>query len=121
LQSFLLQIDVAEIIVNKANQPDTVIDLFDAYRLTSQRSAEIYFLFENADSSAAGNQNSPIMERIGKFSDAVIGARGSPPASPESRVILFSQAMGLWFVNDLKGYDLFGRVELDGKSSVKRL
>jgi hypothetical protein len=35
LQSFLLKIDVTEIIVHKADQPDTLVDLFDPYRLTS--------------------------------------------------------------------------------------
>jgi hypothetical protein len=76
LQSLLLKIDVTEIIVHKADQPNTVVDLFDAYSLTSERSAEIYFLFENADSSAVGDQNCPIVERIGEFSDAPIGPRG---------------------------------------------
>ena len=76
LQSPLLKIDVTEIIIHKANQPNTVVDLFDAYRLTSQRSAEIYFLFENADPSAVGDQNCPIVKRIGEFSDALIGPRG---------------------------------------------
>jgi hypothetical protein len=53
---------------HKADQPDTLVDLFDAYRLTRERSAEIYFLFENADPSAAGKQNCAIVERIGEFS-----------------------------------------------------
>src|SRR6267142_1671787 len=40
-------------------------------------SAEIYFLFENADPSAVGNQSCPIVERIGEFSEAPILPRGS--------------------------------------------
>jgi hypothetical protein len=43
---------------------------------SGKRSAEIDFLFENADSSAAGDQNGPIVEGIGKLSDAAIGSRG---------------------------------------------
>jgi len=74
---FFPQIDVTEIIVHKADQPDTLVDLFDAYSLTCERSAEIYFLFENADPSAVGNQSCPIVERIGEFSDAPILPRGS--------------------------------------------
>jgi len=77
LQSLLLKIDVTEIIVHKADQPNTVVDFFDAYSLTCERSAEIYFLFENANPSAVGNQNCPIVERIGEFSDAPIWPRGS--------------------------------------------
>ena len=76
MQSLLLKIDVTEIIVHKADQPDTLVDLFDAYSLTCERSAEIYFLFENADPSAVGNQNCPIVERIGEFSDSAIWPRG---------------------------------------------
>ena len=75
MQSLLLKIDVTEIIVHKADQPDTLVDLFDAYSLTRERSAEIYFLFENADPSAVGNQNCPIVERIGEFCDAAIRPR----------------------------------------------
>ena len=77
LQGFFLQIDVTEIIVHKADKPDTLVDLFDAYRLTRERSAEIYFLFENADPSAVGNQSCPIVKRIREFSDAPIWPRGS--------------------------------------------
>ena len=76
MQSLFLQIDITEIIVHKANQPDTVVDLSDAHSLTCERGAEIDFLFENADSSAAGDKSSPIVERIGEFSDAAIRPRG---------------------------------------------
>ena len=44
--------------------------------MTRQRSAEIYFLFVDADSSAAGDQSCPIVKRIGEFSDAAIRPRG---------------------------------------------
>jgi hypothetical protein len=77
LQSLLLKIDITEIIVHKADQPDTLVDFFDAHSLTCERSAEIDFLSENADPSAARNQNRPIVERIGDFSDAPILPRGS--------------------------------------------
>lgn len=56
LQSPFLEIDVTEIVVHEAHQPDTVVDFFDTHRLTCERSAEIDFLFVNADSSAAGDQ-----------------------------------------------------------------
>jgi hypothetical protein len=53
-----------------------VVDLFDAHSLTCERSAEIDFLFVNADSSAAGDKSCPIVEGIGKLSDAALGSRG---------------------------------------------
>jgi hypothetical protein len=40
--------------------------------LTRQRSAEIYFLFENADPSAVGDQSGAIVEGVRKFTDAAI-------------------------------------------------
>jgi hypothetical protein len=43
--------------------------------LTCERSAEIDFLFVNADSSAAGDKSCPIVEGIGKLSDAAIADR----------------------------------------------
>ncbi len=76
MQSLLLKIDVTEIIVHKADQPNTVVDFFDAHSLTRERGTEIYFLFENADPSAAGDQNGPIVERIREFSDAALWSRG---------------------------------------------
>jgi len=75
LQGLLLQIDITEIIVHKADQPDTVVDLFDTHSLTCERGTEIDFLFVDADSSAAGDQSCPIVERIGEFSDAAIRPR----------------------------------------------
>jgi hypothetical protein len=53
-----------------------MVDLLDPDGLTHQRRAEIYFLFENADSSAVGDQNGTIVEGIRKLSDAAIGASG---------------------------------------------
>ena len=53
-----------------------MVDLFDAHSLTCERSAEIDFLFVNADSSAAGDKSCPIVEGIGKLSDAALGSRG---------------------------------------------
>jgi hypothetical protein len=52
LQSLFLKIDVAEIVVHKTDKPNTVVDLSDAHGLTRERSAEINFLFENADPPA---------------------------------------------------------------------
>ena len=77
MQSLLLKIDVTEIIVHKADQPNTVVDFFDAHSLTRERGTEIYFLFENADPSAVGNQSGAIVERIGEFSYAPLLPRGS--------------------------------------------
>lgn len=41
LDGFFLQIDVAQIVVHKTHQPDTIIYLLDSDGLTRQRSTEI--------------------------------------------------------------------------------
>jgi len=44
LQSTFLQVDVTEIVIHKADEPDAVFDFLDADGLTSQRLAQIDFL-----------------------------------------------------------------------------
>jgi hypothetical protein len=39
LQSFLLQIDIGEIVIHKADEPDAVVDLLDADGLAGQAGA----------------------------------------------------------------------------------
>src|SRR6266478_7610064 len=43
LQSFFLQIDVAEIVLHKADQPNTFFDFFDPQGLSCEDRAEINF------------------------------------------------------------------------------
>ena len=69
-------VEVSEIVVHKADQPDPIVDFFNTHRLTCERSAEIDFLFVNADSSATGDKSCPIVEGIGKLSDAAVRPRG---------------------------------------------
>jgi hypothetical protein len=52
LQGLLLQIDIPEIIHHKTDQPDAVVNLFDADRLTGQRGAEIDLLAVQAQAPA---------------------------------------------------------------------
>jgi hypothetical protein len=44
LQSFFLQIDVAEIVLHKADQPNPFFDFFDPHGLSCEDLAEINFL-----------------------------------------------------------------------------
>ena len=73
LQGLFLQIDITEIVVHKSHQPDAIVDLLNADSLTRQRSAEIYFLSENANSPTVGNQSGAIVERIVEVPEAAIG------------------------------------------------
>ena len=57
-------------------EPYAIVNLLDADGLTGQRSAEINFLFENANFPAVSNQSGAIVEGVRKFTDAAIGPRG---------------------------------------------
>ena len=39
LQSFLLQIDIAEVVIHEADEPDAIVDFLDTDSLASQTSA----------------------------------------------------------------------------------
>src|SRR5262249_51737173 len=56
LQSFLLQIDIAEVVTHKADQPDAVVDLFDTDGLAGERSAEIGLFTIHEAAAATGGQ-----------------------------------------------------------------
>ena len=49
LQSSLLQVDIAEIIVHEADEPDALIDLLDAERVTCKDDRDIDLLAMQAD------------------------------------------------------------------------
>ena len=67
LQSFFLQIDVAKIVIHKADQPNTFFDFFDTDSLASKDRAEIDFLAVKTDTSAAGDVDGFVVERIVQF------------------------------------------------------
>ena len=64
MQGSFLQIDVAPIIIHKADEPDSGVDFFDADGLASQRDAEVDFLAIQAKSATAGDHESAVMERV---------------------------------------------------------
>jgi hypothetical protein len=52
LQGLLLQIDIAEIVVHKADQPNAIVDLLDAKGLASEDNRDVDFLAVQAEASA---------------------------------------------------------------------
>jgi hypothetical protein len=62
LQSCFLQIDVAKIVIHKTDQPNTLFHFFDTDRLTSEDRTEIDFFSVKADTSAAGDVDSFVVE-----------------------------------------------------------
>src|SRR5271165_4428665 len=77
LQGFFLQINIAEIVIHKTDQPDAVVDFFDADGLSRKGNAEINLLVVQAKASAAGDHDGAVVERVVRFWDPSIGAAGS--------------------------------------------
>ena len=67
MQSFFLQIDVAEIVIHKADQPSTFFDFFDPHRLPREDRAEINFFSVKTDPSAVGHVDGAVVKRIIQF------------------------------------------------------
>ena len=76
MQGFLLQVEVSEIIVHEACEPNAVIDLLDAEFLASQHGGDVDPLAMQAEAATGGDDDVTIVERIGQFGQAGIGARG---------------------------------------------
>src|SRR3984957_15576828 len=70
-----LQIEVSQIIIHKAQQPDIVVDFFDADRLAGKDLAEINFLATQTDAPASGDHDRFIVEGIVAVRQAGVGAR----------------------------------------------
>ena len=63
LQSFFLQIDVAKIVIHRADQPNTFFDFFEADSLTSEDRAEIDFFAVKTDTSAASDVDGFVVDK----------------------------------------------------------
>ena len=86
LQSFFLQIDVAEIVLHEADQPNTFFDLLDTDSLPGEEGAEIDFFAVETDTSALGDVDGLVVERIIKFGQAAIGTAGRSRSNPDTWV-----------------------------------
>ena len=77
LQGFFLQINIAEIVIHKTDEPNAVVHFLDADGLPGERYAEVDFLVVQAKPSAAGDPDGAVVERVVRFRDASIRTRGS--------------------------------------------
>jgi hypothetical protein len=77
LQSSFLQIDVAEIVIHKADQPNPFFDFFQTDCLTSENRAEVNLFAVETDASAADDLDGLVVERIVQFGQATIGTSNS--------------------------------------------
>jgi hypothetical protein len=54
LQGSLLQVDIAQIIVDEADEPNSLVDFLDAEPLSGQDGGDVDFLSIDADTAAGG-------------------------------------------------------------------
>jgi len=74
LQSFLLQVYITQIIVHKADEPDAVVDLFDADGLASQAGTEIDLFAIKTQATAVGDHDRLVVKRVMGIGNAAIGS-----------------------------------------------
>jgi hypothetical protein len=70
----LLQVEVAEIVVHEAGEPNAVVDLLEAEPLASQHGGDVDPLAMQAEPSASRNDDVAVVERIGQFRQTVMTA-----------------------------------------------
>src|SRR5579864_7842900 len=70
LQSFFLQINIAQIVIHKTDQPDAVVHFFDSDRLTGEGYAEVDLLVVQTNTPAASDDDGAVVERVVRFGDA---------------------------------------------------
>ena len=73
MQGLLLQVEVAEIVVHEACEPNALVDLLDAGSLASQHGGDADPLAMQAEASASGDENVAVVERIGQFRQTIMG------------------------------------------------
>ena len=68
-------IEEPQIVIHKADEPDSIADLLDAHVLASEDGAEIDLSASETDTAALGDGNGLVVERIVQFVESVIRAR----------------------------------------------
>jgi hypothetical protein len=64
LQSFLLQVEVSQIAVREADEPNALVDFFDSEPLACQDAREVDLLAVQADASAGCDKDIAVVERM---------------------------------------------------------
>jgi hypothetical protein len=66
LQGFLLQVEISEIAVHEAGEPNAVVDFLDIELLTGRHGGDVDPLAMQAEATASGDDDVAIVERIGQ-------------------------------------------------------
>jgi len=67
---FCPRVDVTDIAMHEAYDPDPVVDLLDAYALTGQYVRDADLLAMHADATASGNEGIAVVQRVGQIGRA---------------------------------------------------
>ena len=62
----MLQIDIDQIVMHKADQPNAVVDLLDAEGLAGQDGRDVDLLAAQAEAPARRDENFSVMEGVGQ-------------------------------------------------------
>ena len=74
MQGFLLQVEVSEIIVHEACEPNAIVDFLDAEFLAGEHGRDIYALAMQAEPSTGGDEKFAIVEWIAQLGQAGVRA-----------------------------------------------
>src|SRR3546814_20140099 len=75
-RSSLLQVDVSQIVVHEADEPNAVVDLLDSEALAGEHDGNVDLLAVHADAAAGGDQDVAVVQRVGELGQAEIGLDG---------------------------------------------
>src|SRR5438445_6571498 len=64
LQGFFLQINIAEIVIHKTDEPNAVVNFLDTDGLPGERYAEVDYLVVQAKKFAAGDDDGAVVDRV---------------------------------------------------------
>ena len=64
MQVSLFQVDIAQIIVDEGDEPNSLVDLLDAEPLSSEDGGDIDFLSVDADTAASWDEDVAVVEGI---------------------------------------------------------
>ena len=68
-------VEIAQIIVHEADEPNLLADLLDADALAGEDGAEIDLAAIEADAPACGHGGGPVVERVIELRQASVGTR----------------------------------------------
>ena len=75
VRALSFQIEVSQIVIHKAHQPDIVVHFFDADGLTGKDLTEIDFLLAQTDAAATGDHDGFIVQGIVDVLQSTVGTQ----------------------------------------------